>query len=123
MGSPEELEERLSKAAVAPRITLKELEERIDSVEYYNPTGTAFTLCMIRLDNGFIVTGESAPVCPANYDREVGMKLAYERAQGEVWKLLGFLLRERLYREAQGAADRDAFMDGLPGVLPAVDRA
>jgi hypothetical protein len=123
MGTAEELEADLAGRAVAPRVTLEELRSRIVQVEYYNPKGTAFTLCLIHLDNGFVVTGESAPVCPANYDREVGTRLAYERAEGEVWKLLGFLLRERLYREAQGAADRDAFVDGLPGVLPAGDRA
>lgn len=101
MSTPEELDTQLAKTAVAPRISLEELRARIARVDYHIPEGTAFTLCLIHLDNGFIVTGESAPVSPANFDAEVGKKIAYQRAEGEVWKLLGFLLRERLHREAQ----------------------
>lgn len=98
-GDAEELESQLAASAVAPRISLEELRARIARVEYIVPEGTVLTICLLHLDNGFIVTGESAPVSPENFSAQVGADIAYQRAEGELWKLLGFLLRERLYRE------------------------
>jgi Phage protein (N4 Gp49/phage Sf6 gene 66) family len=47
--------------------------------------------------NGFLFVDYSAPVSEANYDAEVGRKIAYQRAFQQIWSHEGYLLRERLY--------------------------
>lgn len=56
------------------------------------------TICMLVLRNGFTIIGKSAPASPANFDAELGRKLAYEDAVRQVWPLMGYELRERLHR-------------------------
>jgi hypothetical protein len=48
------------------------------------------------LKNGFTVIGKSAPASAANFNAELGKKLAYEDAIRQVWPLMGFSLRDRL---------------------------
>lgn len=59
------------------------------------------TICNLRLKNGFTVRGESACVDPANYNKALGEKLAYEDAINNLWPLMGFALKDRLYRNNQ----------------------
>ena len=40
--------------------------------------------------------GESACVSPANFDAEVGKKIAFDNAVEKIWALEGYALRERL---------------------------
>lgn len=54
------------------------------------------TFCVLVLRNGFTVTGESACASPENFDAEVGRKVARAAAVAQMWKLLGFRLRDRL---------------------------
>jgi hypothetical protein len=54
------------------------------------------TICVLVLKNGFTVVGKSACASVANYDREVGEKVALEDAKKQLWPLLGYALRERL---------------------------
>lgn len=54
------------------------------------------TLCLLVLKNGFTVIGHSAPADPANYDVNLGRKLAYENAVRQVWPLMGYALKEKL---------------------------
>ncbi len=58
------------------------------------------TFCVLVLKNGFIVTGESACASPANFDAEIGRKIARAKAIEKIWPLLGFQLRTRLHEEA-----------------------
>lgn len=60
---------------------------------------TRFTVCMIILKNGFIVTGTSAPASGANFDANIGERLAYQDAFNKLWPLFGFELKQRLYKE------------------------
>ena len=59
------------------------------------------TFCVLRLKNGFTVTGESACASPENFDAEIGRKIARENAVNKVWMLEGYLLKQRLYEEKQ----------------------
>lgn len=100
MLSDKELEEKLSDRP-APRVTKEYIQSRI--------TGTMFTKmppvlthCMITLNNGFCVTGESACASPENYDQQIGEKLAFDAAFNKLWPLFGFLLTEQLYIERGG---------------------
>lgn len=55
------------------------------------------TICVLILDNGFTVTGESACVSPENFDAEIGRKVARQHAVEKVWPLLGFRKLSSVY--------------------------
>ncbi|BEO75159.1 hypothetical protein SMTE4_11290 [Serratia marcescens] len=54
------------------------------------------TFCVLELENGFTVTGESACASPQNFDPEIGRKIARENARNKIWLLEGYLLKQRL---------------------------
>lgn len=87
-----ELDEKLA-ASPAERVTVEYINSRIKDAEFTRIGKTA-TLCNIELDNGYSVRGESACVNPANYDREIGERIAYDNAFAKLWPLFGFLLAE-----------------------------
>jgi hypothetical protein len=58
------------------------------------------TICILVMRNGFTVIGKSAPAAPENFNPELGCKLAYEDAVRQMWPLMGYALRERLFSEA-----------------------
>lgn len=70
------------------RITLADLEARVDEVEYVQREH--LNVCILRLDNGFYLVGKSAPVDPANYNERYGRELAYDDALRQAWPLLAF---------------------------------
>jgi GH24 family phage-related lysozyme (muramidase) len=52
-----------------------------------------------RLQNGFTIIGRGACVDPANFDIEIGRKVAREDAENKLWQLEGYLLQNRLFTE------------------------
>lgn len=112
----------------APRVSLADLEDNIVSEFYFtaaqavNATmrdGTlladanhtlvpdsfgVLTVCLLAVRNGFTLIGKSAQADAANFDPALGRKLAYEDAVRQLWPLLGFCLREKLYEEAGHAS-------------------
>lgn len=91
---------------------------------------TLLTFCVLRLRNGFTVTGESACASPENFDEELGRKIARQNAVDKVWPLMGYELRSRLAAAAQTAVTDDlvnrfltwpvpanVYPDGTPGQL------
>ena len=56
------------------------------------------TFCVLKLRNGFTVTGESACASPENFDPEIGKKIAYENARNKIWMFEGYLLKEKLHQ-------------------------
>jgi hypothetical protein len=85
--------------ATAPRVTLESMEAKIQFENYYNHD--LLTMCVLTMQNGFHVVGESAPASRANYDPELGRKFAYENAIRQLWKLEGYSLRDRLAAEGK----------------------
>ena len=97
----------------APRVTPADIEAEIASEHYFTAldgvltgasvdTATAdalslLTFCVLVLKNGFTVTGESACVSPANFDAEIGRKIARQNAVDKLWPLLGFRLRDAIH--------------------------
>ena len=81
------------------KITPEILEEVIVSEEYFQPQGTSLTICVLTLENGFNVTGESASASLDNFDAELGKKLARIKAKEKIWPLEGYLLRQKLHEE------------------------
>lgn len=85
------------------RATAEYIVSRIAGVEYFqSPLTPHKTYCELLVDNGFTVTGESAPADPANFDATFGKKLAYDNAFSKLWPLFGFLICEQ---------NRDAYLD------------
>ncbi len=60
------------------------------------PELSLLSVCLLVMDNGFTVIGKSAPASPANFNADLGRKLAYEDAVRQLWPLMGFALREKL---------------------------
>jgi hypothetical protein len=122
MSSLQTTDAEAAAVAVAPRVTLADIEaaiaERFDirpdtlftvlghaSVESRNgapPSYAAvqslkvFSICLLVMKNGFTVIGKSAPASPENFNADLGRKLAYEDAIRQLWPLMGFALRDRL---------------------------
>jgi hypothetical protein len=96
------LSEKLQ-ASPAPRVTKEYIESRIKLTEFTKQFGTV-TLCGIKLDNGYSVRDESACVNPANYNQEIGERIAYDNAFQKLWALFGFVLAENQYQAKAGAA-------------------
>jgi hypothetical protein len=55
------------------------------------------TICVLVLKNGHRSVGvNEGPVSAANFDAQVGRKMARQKAIDQLWPLLGFRLRDRL---------------------------
>lgn len=112
--SDEQKTEQMIQAAgkTAPRITPEDIDASILSTHYARgtefptPVGSDFptsetalsclTVCVLVLKNGFTVVGKSACASPANYDEEIGRKIAYHDARNQIWALEGYQLRTKL---------------------------
>lgn len=108
-----------SKGLTAPRVTPADLDANILDEVYF--TGAQawraeasndpvlasdralglLTFCVLVLQNGFTVTGESACASPENFDAELGRKIARQNAIAKVWPLMGYELKQRLYETAE----------------------
>lgn len=108
MPTDEQIETEIqSKGLTAPRVTPARIEAVIRD-EYSTTLDRAFpgapsmpgmerfTIVALVLENGFIVTGESAPASAANFDPELGHKIARQKAVDKIWMLEGYALRTQL---------------------------
>lgn len=103
-----------AKGLTAPRVTPDDIEANIASEHYftasqgvmgvdmcYEPNNQPkalelLTFCVLVLQNGFTVTGESACASPENFDAEIGRKIARENAKQKLWPLMGYALKAAL---------------------------
>jgi hypothetical protein len=104
-------EQELAARAVAPRVTEADIEAAIAGVWFFNagecvdrvqpvtadPPLYLLTICVLVLRNGFTVTGTSAVASPANFDADIGKRVARADAVRQIWPLLGFQLRDRIH--------------------------
>lgn len=90
-----------SKNLNAPRLTPALIDETIIDEAYYVFPGTTSTICRLTLKNGYSTIGESAAVSLANFDEEIGRKVARENARHKVWALEGYLLKQKLYEQGK----------------------
>ena len=92
-----ELEKEIqSKGLNSPRLTPDLIESKIVKEEYHLLT-EVLTVCVLTLENGFTVTGESACASPTNYNKEIGDKIARDNAKEKIWVLEGYLLKQKLF--------------------------
>lgn len=104
----EKIEQEIqSKGLTAPRVTPADIEENIAGEFFFTaaqalsgapilPSLELLTFCVLVLQNGYTVTGESACASPENFDEELGRKIARENAINKVWPLMGYALKESL---------------------------
>ena len=59
------------------------------------------TFCVLLLQNGFTVVGQSACADPANYNKEIGERIAREDAVRKIWPLMRYaLMNEMAFEKA-----------------------
>jgi len=110
----------LESGRTAPKLTEEQLVAKIAKVDY--ALVGLLSVCVITLENGFMVSGESAAVSPENHHVKIGNHYAYKKAFAKVWELEGYLLKERLHREAQ-QRERAASPQADPAALAAEARS
>ena len=116
-----------AKGLTAPRVTTTAIEANIKGEFYFTadqgarhafldvmagnepdrsfaplqPELNLLTFCVLVLQNGFTVTGESACASPENFDAEIGRKIARANAVQKIWPLMGYALKEQLHQESK----------------------
>jgi hypothetical protein len=109
MSSLQQSDAEAAAVAVAPRVSLADMEAKI-AARYDFTAGKALealgmptleecnilSVCILVMRNGFTVIGKSAPASPLNFNADLGKKFAYEDAIRQLWPLEGYALRERL---------------------------
>lgn len=117
-----EIDKLAAANAVAPRVSLADIEAAIFGVFYQTgdhlldhadikveqfsdkalyDNAKLMTLCTIIMKNGFMFVGHSTPASPQNYNFDLGKKLAYDQAFKQIWPMMGFELRSKLYERSQ----------------------
>lgn len=107
-----------AKGLNAPRLTPALIDHAIVDQAFHVFPGTTLTVCALTLRNGFMVTGESRPASDANFDEELGRKIAYAQAREKIWALEGYLLREKLAQA--GTVALDARLDDVEALAERV---
>lgn len=96
------IEDRINEKGMnSPRIKPKDVDDFIDEhvpAQYHVFPGSNTTVCLLTLNNGYTLVGESACVSPENFDPEIGQEVAYKDARNKIWPLLGFLLNDKMAR-------------------------
>jgi hypothetical protein len=108
-----------AKGLTAPRVTPADIEASI-AAEYSFTVDKATTGCpqlpgltlisivVLILNNGHRIVGvNEGPVSGDNFDAIIGRQLARKKATDQIWPLLGYELRERLYQRSQPASAPD----------------
>ena len=99
--------------ALAPRVTPEDLDNNIASFEFVKhvtKSGKVLRWCVLNTVNGFSVTGDPSVSVSIENDRQsVGEEVAYNNARSKLWPLMGYLLTEKLYQEAE----KRKLVDGL----------
>ncbi len=100
-----------AKRKTAPRITPADIEANISSEVSFvvgnvlqgpvSDSTKLLTICVLTLQNGFTVTGESACASPENFDAEIGHRVARENAKQKIWPLMGYALKQQLHDKAE----------------------
>jgi Phage protein (N4 Gp49/phage Sf6 gene 66) family len=83
------------------RITQEQIDAILHEAEYqiYHRVFEKYCIVVARLNSGFVISGESACIDPANYDEQLGFKYAKERIANKLWELEGYALQKCLAGE------------------------
>ncbi len=116
MSNEKQIEQEIQdKGLNAPRLTPDLIDSKIKAIRYVSgdvepayahedyfakedKNTACLTICILTLENGFTVTGESACASPENFNKKIGQKIAYGNAREKIWELEGYILKEQLYQ-------------------------
>jgi len=104
-------DERAEKVRTGFRITLAYMEAGIAEKHFFMLGDALFrvgaikapvdqhpaavmTMCVLVMRNGWVVVGKTAPVDPANFNRDLGEQFAYDDAVKQLWPLYAFAHKE-----------------------------
>ncbi len=92
-----------AKGLTAPRVTQEELKANIAHIEivkHVSVTGQVLRWAVLTTQNGFAVTGKpSCAVSSENDDPSIGKSIAVENAENELWALMGYALKQKLFEQ------------------------
>jgi hypothetical protein len=77
-------------------LTLEDIQNQVKSVTFQK-VGEKTTVCFVTLQNDYEIVTSSASVRPGDYSKELGEKIAYNKAIDRIWELEGYLLQQRLH--------------------------
>ena len=89
----------------AATVTISDVLGKIKKTEHLILPDGRTTLCMLTLENGYTIRGESSCVCIENFNVALGEKYAFEDAVKKIWPLEGYLLKQKLYDDAHGTTN------------------
>lgn len=102
-------EDELIAKATGPRVTKEELEANVAGYGVFNvyealtalgvPALNAtklLTIAVVTTKNGFTLVGQSACAWPANFDADIGGRLALNDAKNKLWALMGYELKSKV---------------------------
>lgn len=98
------------------------LKASIAKVDFIVHPGSCLTICVITMLNGYTVTGESACADPKMFDKDVGEKFAFAAAERKVWPLLGYALRDELYKAGAGTTFQDRVQVELKDLTDKIEK-
>lgn len=85
----------------APYVSPEDIEKNIEDVEiltHVTNSGQVLRWAILTTKSGFSVVGRpSAAVSSENDDQEVGTLIAIKNSKDELWKMMGYELKQRLY--------------------------
>jgi hypothetical protein len=81
------------------KVTLDGIKAKIKGETYLVLPDGRTTICQLTLENGYTINGYSACVDPAEFNRDLGRKYAFEDALRQIWPLEGYLLAEKMYKD------------------------
>ena len=124
-----------AKGLTAPRVTREDMIANIantEIVKHVSVTGQVLRWAILTAKNGFAVTGKpSCSVSSKNDNEEIGVKIAIENAEGEMWALMGYALKQRLHDTGGHTEDENfehflsytGFHDEKPEVIEKLRKA
>ena len=77
------------------RLTPQDIDATIKAEAYWVVPLTTTTICALTLHNGYVVIGKAACIEPANFDADIGRKIARDDARAQIWSYEGYRLCSR----------------------------
>lgn len=84
------------------RVTLDGVHENIKDTQFIVVPGSQLTICVLTLQNGYTVTGESACADPAMFNKEIGEKISKDNAIKKIWPLMGYAQKQEIFLSGSG---------------------
>ena len=98
------------------------LKASIAKVDFIVHPGSQLTICVVTMVNGYTVTGESACADPKMFNAEIGEKFAFAAAERKIWPLLGYALKNELYKAGSGSTFQDCVQVELTDLTDKIEK-